>query len=572
VTSLKDWFSRNAERPLVWVVGAVFIAQIGYLGLLGYARYSEQVEMIDRVVETASLGIQQANRPLVESALIAGLEALDAANVALCRGDTAELLYPPSNVDPCAAMPRNPFRWTVRRHAVGVAGNDVAFVLAPARTHAPLGGILLLSGALLAAVVLLLTRARRRFQSEVLEPLYEGLNEETALNIRELDLLRQRNQERNALARRQAVSDALVKFSAQVAHDIRSPLAVLADAVGTASRLAEGDRAAAGTALHRLRDIANNLIERYRHMPKAASADGEAGPPLPPSEPAGVHLLASLIGPVVSEKRLEYRSKEGVSIEYQLEPATCGVFVQVQPVEFSRVLSNLINNAVEALEGRGVVKIGVTSDGGRAGVQIRDTGRGIPEGLLETLGRPGSTHGKPGGAGLGLYHARKSAERWRGSLMIESTVSRGTTVTLSLPEAQAPSWFAGELAFDPDAPVVVVDDEPSIHELWDRRFARLDTPVEVIHLTTPGQLRQWVLENPGHAATAVFLVDHEFLGYQDSGLDLIRELNLGKRAVLVTGQFGDRDVLPSCIEIGVRALSKDLAFAVPLSAVVPATS
>jgi signal transduction histidine kinase len=66
-------------------------------------------------------------------------------------------------------------------------------------------------------------------------------------------------------------------------------------------------------------------------------------------------------------------------------------------------------------------------------ITVSDSGRGIHADLISTLGELGQTYGKKGGSGLGLYHARTTAEAWGGTLLIQSSRAGGTSITLDLP-------------------------------------------------------------------------------------------------------------------------------------------
>ena len=74
------------------------------------------------------------------------------------------------------------------------------------------------------------------------------------------------------------------------------------------------------------------------------------------------YLLSSLIESLISEKRVQHRSRLGIKIESNLDQKSYGLFAKIQPVEFKRVLSNLVNNAVEAMSQTGHVTIGLSSN------------------------------------------------------------------------------------------------------------------------------------------------------------------------------------------------------------------
>lgn len=249
-------------------------------------------------------------------------------------------------------------------------------------------------------------------------------------------------------------NEALAEFAHQVAHDIRSPLAALEVASGDAVQLPDDQRRLIGGAVGRIRDIANSLLDKQRSL--AAGADifrarQEGGAPNE-AEPV---RLGGLVESLVAEKRIEYRSRS-TALELRFD-ANADISARVQPAEFKRVLSNLINNSMEALSsGRGSVGVELSAQGDQAVVLIRDDGPGIPAEILAKLGRRGETHGKSGGSGLGLHYARACAESWGGTLGVASEPGKGTAVTLSLPKATAPERM--------DA--VLIDDDALVRATW----------------------------------------------------------------------------------------------------------
>lgn len=349
----------------------------------------------------------------------------------------------------------------------------------------------------------------------------------------------------------------LASQAAQVAHDIRSPLAALDAILMTVTGLPEESRLVVRNAASRIHDIANGLLKNNRGFQE----DPAAAPP-------ASQLLSSLIEDLVTEKRAQYRSRSVISIDAQMDAASYGIFALIQPIEFNRLLSNLINNSVEAFgDSPGTVKVSLSARNGRAHVSVSDNGKGIAPEILRMLGRRGETHGKPGGSGLGLYHARKAAEGWGGKLEITSTVGTGTTATVELPRATAPDWFASELAPRSGCAIVILDDDDSIHQAWK---ARLDArqlrehDAALIHASTPAELRQWVAENETSAHEALYLLDYELLGYAETGLSLASELGIGSRAILVTSRYEEPAILDGCRKLAAHVIPKGLAGLVPI--------
>ncbi len=111
--------------------------------------------------------------------------------------------------------------------------------------------------------------------------------------------------------------------------------------------------------------------------------------------------------------------------------------VRVDEEQIARALANLVNNAVSAMKGKGVLTIATRLAEGdkRIEIAVSDTGPGIPEAYLPKLFLPFFTR-KPGGTGLGLSIVKKVVEDHGGSVEVESKVGEGTTFRVFLPVAR----------------------------------------------------------------------------------------------------------------------------------------
>ncbi|QDV47604.1 Sensor protein ZraS [Stieleria neptunia] len=96
------------------------------------------------------------------------------------------------------------------------------------------------------------------------------------------------------------------------------------------------------------------------------------------------------------------------------------------------VLTNLIFNAVEAIDDQGEITIRVDADGSSAIVDVSDSGRGMSDEQLRHCTEPFyTTHTK--GSGLGLSECDGIVRQHGGELHVESTPGQGTTVQFRLP-------------------------------------------------------------------------------------------------------------------------------------------
>lgn len=360
---------------------------------------------------------------------------------------------------------------------------------------------------------------------------------------------------------------AVSALASQVAHDIRSPLVALDAALKNTSQLPEKQRVIVRHAVNRIRDIANNLLEKNRQQTGIVAPPATAAGVHIASESPDAHLLSSLIDPVITEKRLQFESKPGISIDFKLTQDSYGLFARLQPVEFRRMLSNLVNNAVEALGDKGAVDVSLNYTDESIVMTVSDDGKGIPPAILAKLGQRGETHGKAGGSGLGLFHARSTAESWGGSLTITSEPGKGTSVILKLPKAAAPAYFTGALKLTHGLPIVVLDDDPGVHQIWRGRFESARTKeynIEVQHFSEPGQLRSWVKGNPEKAGKATCLFDYELAGFKETGLSLAEELSLCGQVILVTSRSEEPCIIAECARLGVRMIPKGLSGLIPI--------
>ncbi|MGB0454252.1 MAG: sensor histidine kinase [Bacteriovoracaceae bacterium] len=353
-----------------------------------------------------------------------------------------------------------------------------------------------------------------------------------------------------------ATSVAKETIAKQVAHDIRSPLAALDMIVNEVDQLPEEQRSIIRNATRRIHDIADNHLNRNSKNDKNLKDDIDQ------------HMLSALIEPLMAEKRTQYRNKIGLEIEAEFNKENYGLFVNVNAVEFKRVLSNLVNNSVEALEGPGRVHVLTTYTESLAKIQITDNGPGIPKSILPHITEKGATFGKTGGTGLGLYHAKKSVESWGGHFEVLSRINQGTTIAITLPLVQTPKWFLSQLNLKPNQNLIILDDDITMHQVWKeilRKFELNECGINIKSFATAEQLRSWYLESDQNENNR-YLFDYEILGTNTTGLDLIEELDLkGGRAILVTSHYESGEIRKRCEKIKVPLLPKNLAPFVPIS-------
>ena len=108
--------------------------------------------------------------------------------------------------------------------------------------------------------------------------------------------------------------------------------------------------------------------------------------------------------------------------------------------QMEQLFLNLVNNALDAMPGGGIITISASRLEGPEGlweIRVADTGQGVPPAMLEQVFKPMFTTKPEGkGTGLGLPICREIVRGHGGDIRIESEAGKGTSVVFTLPEAK----------------------------------------------------------------------------------------------------------------------------------------
>lgn len=343
---------------------------------------------------------------------------------------------------------------------------------------------------------------------------------------------------------------ALLNLAGQVAHDIRSPLTAINTALSDVTSIPENKRIMIRNAAKRINEIANNLLSGYVNTTEKHNNVT--------NDSVTSELIYFVLENIVSEKNYEYRGKQfKVLLEGNENTYSC--FSKINLGVFKRILSNLINNSVEAMNSDGLVNIGIQCNAQYIEITIEDNGCGIPPNILPKITTDGFSFGKKSGAGFGLSHAKQHLEKINGTLSIESILGSGTTVNIKLLRAGSPPWFNEMLNINHDSTIVVLDDDPTIHDSWTEKFSQFSN-VEIKHFSTVANL---IAES--NIKANLYLIDYELLAEKENGLDIIENLNLNHCALLVTSCFEDLAVRARCESLGVKIIPKPYVPFIPIT-------
>jgi signal transduction histidine kinase len=108
--------------------------------------------------------------------------------------------------------------------------------------------------------------------------------------------------------------------------------------------------------------------------------------------------------------------------------------IECYPGQLNQVFMNLINNAIQAIEGPGKITIKTRKIRNRAVIWISDTGKGIPKDHLTRIFDPFFTTKEVGeGTGLGLSISYGIIQQHQGEIRVNSKPGKGTTFKIALP-------------------------------------------------------------------------------------------------------------------------------------------
>ena len=133
---------------------------------------------------------------------------------------------------------------------------------------------------------------------------------------------------------------------------------------------------------------------------------------------------------VVAATLAEFKANLKAKLEQDLQPVPK---VLMDSGQIQTVLTNLVMNANEAVNGNGVIRVATTYDGSSVGFAVRDNGCGMTQEFIEkSLFRPFQTTKKKG-LGIGLFQSKLIVEAHRGTVEVTSTVGTGTEFRIMLP-------------------------------------------------------------------------------------------------------------------------------------------
>ena len=238
-------------------------------------------------------------------------------------------------------------------------------------------------------------------------------------------------QQRESVRRLQELDEAKDAFVSTVSHELRTPLTSI---VGYLELMGDGGMGELGSDVAAGLSIIERNVVRLRSLVEdlltLSAYDGSRGP----REGRPVDLAAIVVECLQSMRPTI--ANAGLAVDLELDPTLGDVMGDV--MDFERVMSNLLNNAIKFTQPGGRITVRLTQQRQMAVLVVSDTGIGIPgdeqERLFSRFFRSSlAIADEIQGTGLGLSLVQAVVDSYGGTIGVDSEVGKGTSFTVRLP-------------------------------------------------------------------------------------------------------------------------------------------
>ncbi len=251
---------------------------------------------------------------------------------------------------------------------------------------------------------------------------------------RERDKIFRRRLEKRMIHTQRLAS--LGTMSTGIAHEINNPLAIIKESTGFLRMVIESaDQIPEKEMLFKGLEKIENSVDRARRIThQLLGYVRKHGHELTPVD------IRRLTEDTVALIKQKTQAKK-VSVQWESEPER-EMLMHTDPFQVRQVLINLLENAVDAVDTNGQIRLALYRKEQSVCLEVRDNGSGIAPENMKQIFDPFFTT-KPNvaenesGTGLGLFVVHKIMTGLSGSIHVESEPGQGTTFKICLPEWQS---------------------------------------------------------------------------------------------------------------------------------------
>ncbi len=341
--------------------------------------------------------------------------------------------------------------------------------------------------------------------------------------------------------------EAMGIFAGGVVHDFNNLLSVITSCAETAR-----EDVSPATAAHEDLGLVLQAADRANHLTKKLSLF---------SKRLVTRATPLDLVPIVDEQRSILSRVFGAHVKVDVAHTLPSLTVVGDRTELGQLVSNLMLNAGQAIEGQGRVVVRTTSvvvdramaarhPGAKAGlyaeISVADNGVGMDEATLKRAFEPFFTT-KQTGSGLGLAVVQAVLERHNGFSMATSEPGRGTTIRTLLPYSgrrSSSSYRTKAIALGTER-ILLVDDEPTVRMVTERTLQRCG-----YHVVSAADGEEGVQTFVAHGGSFDLVVMDVVMPKLDGPKALAKMLAIrpNLKALFVTGHAPDAPAMMKLLE------------------------
>ncbi|MFF2853581.1 ATP-binding protein [Peribacillus sp. NPDC058002] len=212
--------------------------------------------------------------------------------------------------------------------------------------------------------------------------------------------------------------NSIGQLAATIAHEIRNPITVVkgfAQLLDQEKELNETEKFYVQTMLTEL-EYTQVIINDYLSLAKPQTDNVEVIP-----LNFEIQKISDLLTSFANNQNI------GFLLDFRDD-----LHINMNPIELKQILVNIIKNGIESMNDPGFIKVETEQEGTMAKIRITDTGMGLSKKQLEILGTPFYSL-KDRGTGIGLTVCYSIIQKYKGKIVVQSELNKGTSFTIYLP-------------------------------------------------------------------------------------------------------------------------------------------
>ncbi|MDR1982726.1 MAG: ATP-binding protein [Holosporaceae bacterium] len=295
-----------------------------------------------------------------------------------------------------------------------------------------------------------------------------------------------------------------------------------------------------------IRDITDNLLNKCKPREDAYSQlDGNP------------YVFVSLaLSEAINYKKYQY-NRLNIKFNYFFDSENKFIFIKGDQSIFRRMISNLIDNAVETLDEKaGIVDLTLKEEESLIKIIIEDNGKGMSQTLIDKMyNNTTFSNNKEKGLGVGLEQVRDALLTFNGQMSVESKENVGTKVRLFLPISENPQWVAQQIRLNKGSTVVILDDDTSMHYVWKTYLGKYSDSLSFEYFENGEEAIEFI-QSIEDKNKVFLLSDCELRNQRLNGIQIIKHLSMQDKSVLVTSDCNNKKIQNTAWRTNIKILPK----------------